>query len=62
MDNELERAEAAEMEIRTILASLKKHCSDDFVVIVDGAIDWQQTITEFVGYIQLDAKEKRSWN
>jgi len=50
------RAEAAEYEILQILVALNKHCADDFVVIIDGAIDWAATIAEFVSFIQLDAK------
>jgi hypothetical protein len=51
------RAEAAEHEIRDILKALKANCTDDFVVIIDGAIDWARTIDEFVSFVQLDAKE-----
>jgi hypothetical protein len=52
-----ERAKSAEQEIRTILKALKANCANDFVVIQDGAIDWDRTIDEFVSFIQLDAKE-----
>ena len=52
------RAEDAEKEVRTILAALKSHCIDDFVVIIDGAIDWERTIDEFVSFIQLDARQE----
>jgi HTH-type transcriptional regulator, competence development regulator len=52
----IERAEAAEQEVREILAALKSHCKDQFVIITDGAIDWNRTIAEFVSYIEFDAK------
>jgi len=48
------RAESAELEVRQILAALKSHCSDDFVVVVDGAINWSATIEQFVAFVKLD--------
>ena len=56
MTIENERAESAEQEIRTILKALKSNCTDDFVVIQDGAIDWSRTIDEFVSFIRLNTK------
>lgn len=50
------RAEAAEREIQQILVALKSHCKDRFVIMIDGAIDWDRTIAEFVSYIEFDAK------
>lgn len=52
------RAEDAEREVSTILKALKSHCADDFVIVMDGAIDWERTIDEFVSFIQLDAQSK----
>lgn len=52
------RAESAEHEVEQILRTLKEHCKDDFVVIIDGAIDWSRTIDEFVSFIQLDTTGK----
>lgn len=54
------RAEAAEAEVREILAALKTHCKDDFVFMGDGAIDWSHTIAEFVAFIQFDARGLRT--
>ena len=50
------RAEAAEAEIRQILAAMKSHSKDRFVIITDGAIDWERTVAEFVSFIEFDAK------
>ncbi len=53
------RAEAAEQEVRTILSSLKHNCKDDFVVVMDGAIDWDRTIAEFVSFVKLPLSDER---
>lgn len=47
------RAEAAEQGVREILSRMKHHCKDDFVIVMDGAIDWPRTIDEFVSFITM---------
>lgn len=52
------RSEGAESEVREILKALKSHCKDDFVVVEDGAINWRQTVAEFVGFITQGLHDK----